>query len=312
MATATQTPATAANVPAKAPKITDQVMGMLQKMRNAGRLDVPKEYSVANALNSAWLILQDTKDRNKRPVLQTCEQSSIVRALMNMAYLGLNPAKSQAYFIAYGNQLTLFVSYFGKMAIAKRVNPNILDITADVIYQGDRIVTAKKRGRTYISEHQHEWGNEDPSKIIGAYCTIIYRDGSEAATIMNMDEIRKCWTFGQTKGKSDAHEKTPDQMAMRTVINRALKPIINSSDDTTLLGQAIHEVEMDEARAERDAQIDTNTHIENVSFEVLPEPEPEPEPVAAAFDLNAEMAEPEPEPEPALAMAAGAEEDEPF
>lgn len=255
-------------------KVTNKVLGELRALQKNGRIDLPPNYSVANAMNSAWLVLQDTKDKAGRSVLQVCTEASIVNALRNMAYLGLSVAKTQCYFIAYGKELTLFVSYWGKIAIAKRVDPRIEDVTAGVIYQGDRIVTARKNGYEYVAVHEHEWGNEDPAKLAGAYCTIIYKNGAERSTLMNMDQIRKCWSFGQTNGKSKAHMNTPDQMAMRTVINRALKPIINTSDDATILGQVIREVEMDEAKAEAKETVRDRTNVVDVDFESVPEPEP--------------------------------------
>jgi recombination protein RecT len=38
-------------------------------------------------------------------VLQACTRDSIANALLDMAVQGLNPAKKQGYFIAYGKQL---------------------------------------------------------------------------------------------------------------------------------------------------------------------------------------------------------------
>ena len=47
-----------------------------------------------------------------------------------------------------------------------------------------------------------------------------------------MDQIRKAWNQGAMKGNSPAHKNFPDQMAMKTVINRACKMYANTSDDS--------------------------------------------------------------------------------
>ena len=52
---------------------------------------------------------------------------------------------------------------------------------------------------------------------------------------MNMEQIRQAWKQGATKGESPAHKNFPDQMAIKTVIGRALKIKIGSSDDSELL-----------------------------------------------------------------------------
>lgn len=56
-----------------------------------------------------------------------------------------------------------------------------------------------------------------------------------------MSQIKAAWRQGPTKGESPAHKNFPDQMAIKTVINRALKIDINSSDDSALLDDGVPE-----------------------------------------------------------------------
>ena len=85
--------------------VFDVVEGRVEKLSKSGELHLPGDYSAANALKSAWLILQSTLDRDKKPVLTSCTRDSIANALFDMIVQGLSPAKDQCYFIAYGNQL---------------------------------------------------------------------------------------------------------------------------------------------------------------------------------------------------------------
>jgi len=100
--------------------VADFVLSKIQKLQSNGEIYFPNNYSPENALKSAWLKLQETKDKNDKPVLQSCTQISIANALLNMVVQGLNPMKNQCYFIPYGNQLTLMRSYFGSIAVAKQ------------------------------------------------------------------------------------------------------------------------------------------------------------------------------------------------
>ena len=102
--------------------IVDSVMTRIEELQGSGRLQFPANYSPANALMSAWLMLQNTKDKNDKPVLQTCSRDSIYNALLDMVVQGLNPVKKQCYFIAYGSALTCQRSYFGAALLAKRTN----------------------------------------------------------------------------------------------------------------------------------------------------------------------------------------------
>ena len=91
---------------------------------------------MANALKSAYLILQDAKTRDKQPVLQVCTQGSIVNSLLDMVVQGLNPSKQQCYFIPYGNQLQLSRSYLGTIALTKRLK-GVKDVVGYAVYKDD-------------------------------------------------------------------------------------------------------------------------------------------------------------------------------
>src|SRR5690606_24667209 len=97
----------------------DVVAEKVRQFQERGEIHFPTNYSPENALKSAWLVLQETKDKNGKPVLQSCTKNSIANALLNMVVQGLTPAKQQGYFIAYGQQLVFQRSYFGTMAVTK-------------------------------------------------------------------------------------------------------------------------------------------------------------------------------------------------
>lgn len=58
-------------------------------------LSFPKDYNLSNALMGAYLVLKETKDRNNKPVLESCTSTSIANSLMNMATLGLSVQKNR-------------------------------------------------------------------------------------------------------------------------------------------------------------------------------------------------------------------------
>ena len=114
--------APAATVPAlKEKDITATVLERIKELQSTRALTLPKDYSPENALKSAYIILQETVDKDKKPVLSVCTTASIASCLLDMVVQGLSPLKKQCYFIAYGSKLTLSRSYFGSIAIAKRV-----------------------------------------------------------------------------------------------------------------------------------------------------------------------------------------------
>src|SRR5699024_7740205 len=115
--------------------ITDDVNNSLARLQDDG-LVLPPNYSASNALKSAFFTLQEVKDRNDKPALEVCTRESIANSLLDMVVQGLSPAKTQCYFIVYGQQLQMMRSYFGTQAVLKRLN-NVDNIWANVIYQDD-------------------------------------------------------------------------------------------------------------------------------------------------------------------------------
>lgn len=214
-------------------EMVDSVQHKIDELAQNNGLNFPPNYSAANALRSAWLIIQQTKDMNNRPALEVCTRESIANAMLNTVVMGLNPGKKQVYYIVYGNKLEAQRSYFGTMAVTKRV-PGVADIWADVVYEGDTFKIGKKRGGWEVLTHESDFMNIDPEKIVAAYCTIEMEDGRTYTEVMNMAQIQKSWSKSRSS-KQTVHKEFPDQMAKRTVINRACKMFFNTSDDSDLL-----------------------------------------------------------------------------
>ena len=213
-------------------KFIDGLSSQLTKKEQFG-LTFPVNYNVSNALNSAYLILQETVDRDKKCVLVSCSKQSIASSLMDMAVQGLNPMKKQCYFVPYNGKLTLMRSYQGTMAVAKRVGAK--RIVAEVIYKGDVFEYHIEDGIKVVDKHEQNFQNIDNDNILGAYA-IVSMDEYTHTEIMNITQIEKAWSksFGYKKGQG-VHGEFADQMAKKTVISRACKNFINSSDDANLL-----------------------------------------------------------------------------
>jgi len=245
----------------------DVVADKVRKFQESGELSFPANYSPENAMKAAWLSIQDTYNKDNKPALEVCTRDSVANSLLSMVVQGLNPVKKQCYFIVYGNKLVLQRSYFGAMHVAKTVDPDIAHILGEVVYEGQPFKYAKKNGLTYIVEHQMQLG-DSRKPIVGAYCQVLYKDGTENATVMTIDEIMSAWSMSPThpidqNGElkaSSTHAKFTAEMAKKTVINRACKSIINSSGDDSLLIEAYRQTESDITEAEVQEEIETKAN----------------------------------------------------
>lgn len=256
--------------------ISEKVLSRVTELEEDGKLDFPQNYSYANALKSAWLLLQETKDKSGNLVLNTCSKQSIANSLLDMVVQGLSPAKKQCYFIAYGKSLQLSRSYLGTIAVTKRLE-GIKDVFAQVIYQGDEFeyTIDPQTGLKRILKHTQNLDNIDNGKIKGAYALVIREDADSYVEIMTMEQIKKAWNQGATKGKSPAHTNFPEEMAKKSVINRACKMFFNVSNDSDTLIESINrsidaENGMDETRYEEviENEIKENANKQEIDVEV--------------------------------------------
>lgn len=210
--------------------------GLVDQLRSKESLGLtfPSDYNYNNELMGAYLILKETVDSNKKPVLESCSQISIANTLMDMVTMGVSMQKKQCYPVAYGGKLQCQVSVFGNTCIARRYGLKTID--AMVIYEGDSFSYHIEDAKNVIDKHEQNFENIDNDKIKGAYAVVTMENGDKYVEIMNISMIKQSWKqgFGYKDGGSGTHQKFTDQMAMKTVKNRALKYIIRTFGTQTV------------------------------------------------------------------------------
>jgi recombination protein RecT len=219
--------------------ISDSVTNRVNQLTKDGRLNLPANYSVGNAIASAWLIIQGTVDKNGRSALEVCTKESIANSLLDMSVMGLNPAKKQGYFIVYGNKLSWFTSYFGKCAIVKRLKGIENEPIATLIYEGDELIlTHTPLREELVLDHKTSWENKMKGKIVGCYATVKQGENIRSA-VMTKAEILEAWTKNPSLNNKRDHETFEGEFCKRTVINRLVKMIIQTSNDDDLLAETM-------------------------------------------------------------------------
>lgn len=236
-------------------QVTSNVATRINQMKDSDGLMIAPKYSVSNALSSAYHALKNGGLLNK-------DQDSIYNALFDMVTQGLSPAKNQCYFVPYGNTVKLTRSYFGTMKVVKQL-PEVKDIYAEVIYKGDDFKIKNENGRKVFVSHDTDWMNAD-NEIVGAYCIIEKEDGEKILTVMTKKEIDKSWSKAKTK---NVQNDFPQEMAKRTVINRAAKQFFNTSDDNDLFLDAVNRTTENEY--DNDRQVKDVTPQETNSLDDL-------------------------------------------
>lgn len=218
--------------------IIEKVSDRIEAMKDEEGLALPSNYSAQNALQAAALKLQSAKGRDGRPALTSCTQASVATALLDMVIQGLSPAKNQCYFIVYGNELQMQRSYFGTIAALKRLD-SIEDIDAQVVHRGDKFeIGADEIGHIVVTKFEPSFTNLD-KELIGAFAFIKLANGRVDYTVMTKAQIDTSWAQSRNR-QNNVQKKFSDEMAKRTVLNRAAKMFINTSDDSDLLTGSIN------------------------------------------------------------------------
>lgn len=262
--------------------ITDQVSNRIKELSSAGEINFPASYSYTNALKSAYLILSETLDKNKKPALEVCSKESIVNTLFDMCLQGLSPAKKQCYFVVYGNKLQLMKSYLGNMAATKRLK-GVKNIFAQCIYKDDvfEYTLDPNTGLKKITKHEQKFDNIDIENIKGAYAVVVMEDGNNYVEMMTIKQIKSAWSMGKTypystKDKPSVHDKFTDEMAKKTVINRACKNFVCTSDDSDLLIESLMRtneykqediIESTHEKVQEEIKENANTEVIDVDIE---------------------------------------------
>jgi recombination protein RecT len=265
--------------------IVESVVKRVEQLTDLGQLNLPKDYSAPNAIRAAWLVLQD-----KPELITKSTPASQMNAMFKMVISGLSVAKKQGDFILYGNKLTFSPEYHGNKALCKRLC-NVTQVTHNTIYKDDVFeYTIDKNGRKQITKHEQKIQNIDPNKIVGAYATVTFGDGTNQSEVMNMQQIKQAWMQGATKGQSPAHRNFPDRMAEKTVANRLMTGLINASDDAAIIDLDAETIERKapendkpEPKKEKTISFDEPENVEYEENEPQeeekkPEPTPTPEP----------------------------------
>ena len=235
----------------------DGLVAQLQEKEKFG-LSFPKDYNYANELMGAYLVLKETVDKDKKPVLESCSQISIANSLMKMVRSGLSMQNGQCYPIAYGGKLNIQPSVYGNTCNARRFG--LKSIPAMVIYEGDEFVYHIEDGEIVIDKHTQDFMNIDTAKIKGAYAIAKMADGEKHVEIMNMAMIKNAWKqgYGYKENGNGTHQIFTDQMCLKTVKNRCLKYIIRTHGSE----------ELNDIYDEYDKQEDVDVVAEDVAYDI--------------------------------------------
>lgn len=264
--------------------LIDPVKQNIDQTVKNGMLDIPKDYSVVNALMTAYYIVRDTvQTSDHQAAFDVCSRESIIDTFRKMVIFGLNPAKTQCYFMAVKSNnsyvLKLLDSYYGDQALAIRFGNLKSEPSCNIVYEGDKFETEIDPNTGYEKLKFHNRGkSRDRNKIVGAYAMAVSETGRIYFEYMEFEAIKRAWLQGnklmKKQGLSTFQENFNDRACKRTVIRRLCKEIFNTSSDMPILVDMENKKQLQENVTEyaehevveieaKDKQPDTHEQIES-------------------------------------------------
>lgn len=119
----------------------------------------------------------------RTPKLTECTQASLMKCLLDLSALGIEPDGRRAHLIPYGNTCTLIIDWKGLAELAMRSGV-IAKLHADIVCEND--VFAYNLGE--IVEHRIDW-RKPRGEMYAAYAMAVTKDGAVFVQVLTKDEI---------------------------------------------------------------------------------------------------------------------------
>jgi len=159
----------------------------------------------------------------RNPKLQECTPESFMRCLLDLSAMGLEPDGRRAHLIPYGKECTLVVDYKGTVELVMR-SGIVSIIHADKVCEND----AFEYDRGEIKQHKIDF-KKPRGNAYAYYALVRFKDGSEKAEVMNMEDIEAIRERSQGYKSAIQYKKSHpwltdfDEMAKKTVFKRCSK-----------------------------------------------------------------------------------------
>jgi len=188
----------------------------------------------------------------KNPFLQKCDSNSVLRAVMNVAQVGLtlNPVSKYAYLIPRYNgaskqmECVLEPSYIGLSKLLTD-SGSVKSIECHLIYEGDAIKVDMASDQKILSHVPYFLNGKDKGGILGVYSNATLADGKKHVEIMSFVELHEIRDRSESY-KAFVAKKIPactwttdeGEMCRKTIIKRHSK-YLPKSEQTNKFDQAV-------------------------------------------------------------------------
>ncbi len=167
----------------------------------------------------------------RTPKLADCTPESMMKCLLDLSAMGLEPDGRRAHLIPYGTEATLIVDYKGLVELIRR-SGDVVSIRAETVCEKDSFDW--KNGEV---THSVNW-REDRGAVQAVYAEAVMKSGEKQSAVMTREEVEAIRARSRA-GKSGPWVTDWPEMAKKTAVRRLSKMLPLSSE-------IMHHVERDD------------------------------------------------------------------
>ena len=150
-----------------------------------------------------------------------CSPQSVLRAVVDCARFGIDPAFGKAYIIPYGGEAELQIGYLGLIELAKR-SGEIKSITAELVYEGDHFEVEFGTHPKFSHRPQFQGDGTDYKSV---YALALFEDGHFEYTVLSKADVEHIRRKSSKAPDSPAWKNYPGEMAKKCAIRRLCKTL---------------------------------------------------------------------------------------
>ena len=151
----------------------------------------------------------------RTPKLADCTPASVMRCLLDLSAMGLEPDRRRAHLIPYGAECTLIIDYKGLVELIRR-SGDVASIRAETVCENDHFEWSNG-----AIEHKIDW-RKDRGQVQAVYAIARLTSGEEQTAVMTRAEVEAIRNRSRA-GKSGPWVTDWAEMAKKTAVRRLAK-----------------------------------------------------------------------------------------
>jgi len=158
----------------------------------------------------------------RTPKLADCTPASLMKCLLDLSAMGLEPDGRRAHLIPYGNEATLIIDYKGLVELIRR-SGDVTSIRSETVCANDKFTW--KNGKVV---HQIDW-RKPRGEVQAVYAEAVMKSGETQTSVMTKEEVEAIRNRSKA-GKSGPWVTDWAEMAKKTAVRRMSKMLPLSSE----------------------------------------------------------------------------------